>query len=84
MYLSTFLKNLSGSDGYCLLDLSSLFPEMSHVKKFLSLKQGADFAKTPELNALLKYLGKQHTPKKAAVFATKQLEKYCARPISEA
>ena len=82
-YLSNFLYNLSGADSYCLLDLGSLFPEMSHVKKFLSLKHGADFAKTPELNALLKYLGKQHKPKKAAVFSTKQLEKYCARPIDE-
>jgi hypothetical protein len=80
-YVTEFLYNLSGRDGFCILDLGSFFPELSHVKKFLVLKHGAELHHTTRLNQFLKGLEKKHVPRKSDVFNFNHLLKFINRPF---
>ena len=82
-YVESFLYRLSDKDGICVLDRGSFFPEISHLKKYLSIKYGADMRSTPNLNLKLKHIANLHQPRKAPTFEASHIVAFQDRPVPE-
>ena len=69
-----YLDLLCDQNSWAVIGHGSLFPEISHVKKYLRIHYGVDLAQTRVLNCLLSRLAKDHKPQQAATFTAMQVE----------
>ena len=73
-YVEEYLDLLCDQNSWAVIGYGSLFPEISHVKKYLRIRFGVDLAQMRVLNCLLSRLAKDHKPQQAATFTAMQVE----------
>jgi hypothetical protein len=73
-YFEEFLFRLSNLNGQCVLDFGSFFPNISLIKKYISLRFGIKLGDCHELHLRIQAKTKTFVPTKKKVFTLSQLQ----------
>ena len=80
-FYQKYLYVLSHRNGDCVYSLSSFFPVISLVKRYILCKYAIDFPETRQLNRILKGETAGYQPNKKNVFTLEEMKQYLSRGI---